>query len=283
MHNTHPQPIFIMLTSRAENRVDPDQMASLDASWSGPTMFSKRINSGSARQGLTLFRPMECSIMLHVIMSQWVLYVLFNYLLVTDKCIYLNKQWRPRWNAALCNISSGLHCLLRHKWSSEKEIQYFFGKNNLWPLDIYNGLSKVYCIKPEALVHKRLLYMPRWGAALCRHYKWKIIKGKYYNIYPNPNPYPNPEIFARILFSPITLKDIFATLKICDYGMIYLYQLTTEWLRHFARILFTRNIASAKFRENKTLAKIFESTVHYYELTILGWPRGAIDSSCIMI
>ena len=110
---------------------------------------------------------------------------------------YLSKQWRPRWNTALCNISSGLHCLLRHKWSSEKEIQYFFGKNNLWPRDIYNGLSKVYCIKPEALVHKGLLYMPRWGAALRRHYKWKIIKGKYYNIYPNPNPYPNPEIFVK--------------------------------------------------------------------------------------
>ena len=34
----------------------------------------------------------------------------------------------------------------------------------------------------------------------------------------------NPEIFARILFSPIALKDIFATLKIRYYGMIYLYQ-----------------------------------------------------------
>ena len=34
----------------------------------------------------------------------------------------------------------------------------------------------------------------------------------------------NPEIFARILFSRIALKDIFATLKIRDKGMIYLYQ-----------------------------------------------------------
>ena len=27
----------------------------------------------------------------------------------------------------------------------------------------------------------------------------------------------NPEIFARILFSRIALKDIFVTLKICEY------------------------------------------------------------------
>ena len=34
----------------------------------------------------------------------------------------------------------------------------------------------------------------------------------------------NSEIFARILFSRIALKDIFATLKIRDLGMIYVYQ-----------------------------------------------------------
>ena len=34
----------------------------------------------------------------------------------------------------------------------------------------------------------------------------------------------NSEIFARILFSRIALKGIFATLKIRDLGMIYLYQ-----------------------------------------------------------
>ena len=32
-------------------------------------------------------------------------------------------------------------------------------------------------------------------------------------------------------------------------------------LRYFARVLFSRNFAYAKFRENKTLAKISESTV----------------------
>ena len=35
----------------------------------------------------------------------------------------------------------------------------------------------------------------------------------------------NPEIFERILFSRIALKDIFATPKIRDEGMFYLYQL----------------------------------------------------------
>ena len=34
----------------------------------------------------------------------------------------------------------------------------------------------------------------------------------------------NRENFARILFSRYALKDMFATLKIRDYVMIYLYQ-----------------------------------------------------------
>ena len=54
----------------------------------------------------------------------------------------------------------------------------------------------------------------------------------------------NSEIVARILFSQ------------------QLGQETTERFRHFARVLFSRNFASdAKFRENKTLAKISECTV----------------------
>ena len=34
----------------------------------------------------------------------------------------------------------------------------------------------------------------------------------------------NSEIFARILFSRMALKEVFATLKIRDLGMIYVYQ-----------------------------------------------------------
>ena len=35
----------------------------------------------------------------------------------------------------------GLHCLLIQNRSSEKEIHYFLGNYNLWPLKIYNGPS----------------------------------------------------------------------------------------------------------------------------------------------
>ena len=34
----------------------------------------------------------------------------------------------------------------------------------------------------------------------------------------------NPEIFTRILFSRIASEDMFATLKIHDYSMIFLNQ-----------------------------------------------------------
>ena len=34
----------------------------------------------------------------------------------------------------------------------------------------------------------------------------------------------NSEIFARVLISQIALKHIFATLKIHDKGVLYLYQ-----------------------------------------------------------
>ena len=64
------------------------------------------------------------------------------------------------------------------------------------------------------------------------------------------------EIFAIILFSRIALKVIFAKLKIRDFGMIYLHQYRIKGCRHFTNILFSRNSAYAKFRENKTLAKI---------------------------
>ena len=34
----------------------------------------------------------------------------------------------------------------------------------------------------------------------------------------------NSEIFVRILFLGIALKDIYATFKICDLDMVYLHQ-----------------------------------------------------------
>ena len=71
----------------------------------------------------------------------------------------------------------------------------------------------------------------------------------------------NSEIFARILFWLIALKDIFAVLEICDLVKINVYQLTTELFCHFERVLISRNFAYTKFRGNKTLLKISEFTV----------------------
>ena len=56
---------------------------------------------------------------------------------------YFGKQWRPRWNVAFHQM---LHCLVRQTRSTEKEIQYYFRNYNLWPLNIYNGLSWPYCM-----------------------------------------------------------------------------------------------------------------------------------------
>ena len=62
----------------------------------------------------------------------------------------------------------------------------------------------------------------------------------------------NSEIFARIFISRITLKDIFSTLKIPHYGIIYLHQLTTV-ISPFREDFFSRS-----FPENKTFANISE-------------------------
>ena len=48
---------------------------------------------------------------------------------------------------------SFLHCLQRKNWSSEKEIQYHFGNDNLCPLKIYNRPSWLYSIKLYGKFH----------------------------------------------------------------------------------------------------------------------------------
>ena len=61
-------------------------------------------------------------------------------------------------------------CIMRHFiWvyiacygktdNQTKRIQYFFLNYNLTPLDMYNGLSQVYCLKP---VGRILLYPIQW-------------------------------------------------------------------------------------------------------------------------
>ena len=42
----------------------------------------------------------------------------------------------------------GFHCLLKLKRSSDKKYIFFFNYN-LTPLDMYNGLSQIDCIKPK--------------------------------------------------------------------------------------------------------------------------------------
>ena len=70
----------------------------------------------------------------------------------------------------------------------------------------------------------------------------------------------------RTFFSWIALKDSLqcGDVKNLRFSQDYLYKYTTEWFCHFARVLFSRNFANAKFRENKVLAKISEFTVSYY-------------------
>ena len=64
--------------------------------------------------------------------------------------------------------------------------------------------------------------------------------------------------FARILFSRIVSKFIFATLKIRDLSMVYPFHKMAVWFHYFARVLFSRNFAA--------LVKLFS------EFTILERP-----------
>ena len=51
--------------------------------------------------------------------------------------------------------------------------------------------------------------------------------------------------------------------------MIYLHQLTTERFPPISGVLFSRNFADAKLRENKTLTKISDFTVHINSTLVL--------------
>ena len=82
-------------------------------------------------------------------------------------------------------------------------------------------------------------------------------------------------IFARILFSRIALKGIFAMLKISDLGMIYLpVNRMISTLREGFVFTKLRIFASAKFRENKILAKISEFTVCFAEIVLVAVGHG---------
>ena len=70
----------------------------------------------------------------------------------------------------------------------------------------------------------------------------------------------NHEICVIILFSRIALKDILATRTIRESPDLPI-SVINRVIWQFRDTLFSRNFAYAKFRENKTLAKISEFTV----------------------
>ena len=47
----------------------------------------------------------------------------------------------------------GLHCLKNIKKGLQTKEYNIFENFNLTPLDLYNGLSQVYCIKAEGKIH----------------------------------------------------------------------------------------------------------------------------------
>ena len=71
----------------------------------------------------------------------------------------------------------------------------------------------------------------------------------------------NSEIFASILFSRIVLKDIFAMFGIHRAFFTYICKQQNEF--SISRGFYFHK-TYAKFRENKTLAKISEFTVSYH-------------------
>ena len=51
-------------------------------------------------------------------------------------------------------ISSGSSLFVLGKMSASDKSTIFFERFNLTPLDMYNGPSQVYCIKPERRIHQ---------------------------------------------------------------------------------------------------------------------------------
>ena len=73
------------------------------------------------------------------------------------------------------------------------------------------------------------------------------------------------KVFARMLFSRIAFKEIFNCYVIyyVIFGMIYQHSKGQRVLAISLGYFFLRNSASAKFRENQTLAEFSEFTVYH--------------------
>ena len=81
------------------------------------------------------------------------------------------KQWRPRWNAAKCCISSGSTLFEKVKKIFRQKNTIFFKKINLRPLehvDMYNGLSQTRRKNP--LVYKGLNDWLHWEIFVSTRY-----------------------------------------------------------------------------------------------------------------
>ena len=67
-------------------------------------------------------------------------------------------------------------------------------------------------------------------------------------------------------------------LKFHNWRMIYLHQVMAYGFHRVTRVLFSRYFAYAKFRDNKTLAKISEFTVSSNETVLL-----STQNKCVKI
>ena len=70
------------------------------------------------------------------------------------KCVlwHSHKQWRPRWNALKCSVSSGSTLFAQTKTIFRERNAILFWNNNLWPIDVYNGPSQVCFFNPEGRI-----------------------------------------------------------------------------------------------------------------------------------
>ena len=74
--------------------------------------------------------------------------------LVTPECMLFGKQWRPRWNDAICSISSGPTLFANTKTIfRERNTQFYLAIITCDTSVYYNGPSQVYCIKPERWIN----------------------------------------------------------------------------------------------------------------------------------
>ena len=75
---------------------------------------------------------------------------------MTPKCVLWQREKTDENNemAQKCGISSGYTLFVIKEIKDLQRKKYFIWNDNLWPFDVYNGPSQVYCFKPEGKIHK---------------------------------------------------------------------------------------------------------------------------------